>query len=253
MKTTLMQIDLVWADPAANRKKIEAQLAGLPETDLVVLPEMFSTGFMTDPAGRAEKDRSSLKWMKEVSASYGFAICGSVSTEEDGKLYNRFHFVEPSGNVTVYDKRHLFSYSGEDKLYTPGSERVVLEYRGFRILLQVCYDLRFPETARNFIRPDGSADYDLAIWVASWPTRRVDSWSTLLKARAIENQAYVIGVNRVGNDPACEYSGASELFDPMGRSVAACTPGEVSIVTAEIDPCLLTTFRESFPALRDII
>lgn len=253
MKVTLMQTDIVWADPQANRSRLDAILSELPETDLVVLPEMFSTGFMPEPRGRAESDGGTLRWMKSRAAEYGFALAGSLSVEEGERLYNRFCFVEPDGNVTLYDKRHLFSISGENREYTPGDRRVVVEYRGVRILLQVCYDLRFPESCRNFIREDGTPDYDLALFVASWPSRRVESWSTLLKARAIENQSYVVGVNRVGSDPESDYPGASVMLDPMGRTVVSCGTGAETFVTGELDPRLLSAFRESFPALNDIL
>jgi predicted amidohydrolase len=180
-------------------------------------------------------------------------MSGSISTEEQGRFYNRFYFVEPDGKVTIYDKRHLFSISGEDRIYTPGNRMVTVEYRGARILLQVCYDLRFPETCRNSLREDGTPDYDLAIFVASWPSRRVSSWNTLLKARAIENQSFVIGVNRVGSDPECDYPGESVLLDPMGRTVVSCGTGCEVSVTGEMDLRLLSAFRESFPALKDIL
>lgn len=253
MKTTLMQTDVVWADPEANRRKLEAMLSGLPETDLVVLPEMFSTGFMPEPEGRAETDGGTLRWMISKAREYGFALAGSISTEEAGRLYNRFCFVEPDGKVIFYDKRHLFSISGEDRKYTPGDRRVIVEYKGVRILLQICYDLRFPESCRNFIRDDGTPDYDLAIFVASWPSRRIESWNTLLKARAIENQSFVIGVNRVGTDPECDYPGASVMLDPMGRTVVSCGTGRETSATGELDLRLLSAFRESFPALKDIL
>lgn len=252
MKVTLMQTDIAWADPEANRKRLSVKFADLPETDLVVLPEMFSTGFMPDPSGKAEKDGRTLEWMRSKASEYGFSIAGSVSVEEAGRLYNRFYFVEPGGKVSCYDKRHLFSVSGEDRLYIAGKDRVIIEYSGLRILPQVCYDLRFPESGRNFLHPSGEADFDLAIYVASWPSRRIEAWDALLKARAIENQAYVVGVNRVGYDPECEYSGGSVVLDPMGRTVASCASGRPDSVTAEIDPLFLGIFRESFPALRDI-
>lgn len=253
MKATLMQMDLVWADPQANRNRIEEKFSTLSPTDLVVLPEMFSTGFVTKPEGVAEKDCATLQWMKEQSSKYGFAIAGSVSTEEDGRFYNRLYFVTPDGQTTFYDKRHLFSYSGEDKLYTPGASKVIVEWSGVKILLQVCYDLRFPETARNGIMPSGEAEYDLAIYVASWPVRRVAAWSSLLVARAIENQCYVLGVNRVGSDPSCEYTGATAAIDPYGATIASCKSGEEDIIQVDINLDSLASFRASFPVLADII
>ena len=254
MKVTLMQIDLSWGDPIANISRNDERLAKIEKTDLVIFPEMFSTGFATSPDGIAEKDEATLRWMKEKSKRYGFAIAGSVATEDNGLYYNRFYFVEPSGKVTVYDKRHLFSYGGEDAEYTPGTKKVIVEYQGFKILLQVCYDLRFPETCRNGIDPStGKPEYDIAIFVASWPVKRVDAWSLLLKARGIENQSFVIGVNRVGTDPTCEYTGASGIFGPLGKTLVECTPGEEEIKSAELDKAHLEAFRESFPVLKDIL
>lgn len=253
MKVTLMQIDLAWGNPAANRRRNDERLKAVGSTDLVIFPEMFSTGFATAPEGIAERDGSTLEWMKTRARERGFAMAGSIATEEEGRFYNRFHFVEPDGKVTVYDKRHLFSYSGEDRTYTPGDRKVVLEYAGIRILLQVCYDLRFPETSRNRLLPSGVPEYDLALYVASWPVGRVDAWSALLRARAIENQCFVIGVNRVGRDPSCEYTGASVALDPFGKPLAECLPGKEDIVGVDLDPVPLAAFRTSFPVLKDII
>lgn len=248
-----MQIDLSWASPEENMKRNDARLASLCGTDLVIFPEMFSTGFVTEPEGIAEKNGLTLEWMLRKSKEYGFAIAGSVATEDNGRYFNRFYFVEPSGRVTSYDKRHLFSYSGEDLHYTPGTEKVILEYSGIRILLQVCYDLRFPETSRNGLRPDGSAEYDMAVYVASWPVRRVSAWSALLRARAIENQCYVAGVNRTGNDPSCEYSGATAAIGPLGETLAEAAPGKEEFLTFETDMDSLLAYRKNFPALRDIV
>jgi omega-amidase len=254
MKVTLMQIDLSWGDPIVNIRRNEQRLAKIEKTDLVIFPEMFSTGFATSPEGIAEKDGATLEWMKETSRRYGFAMAGSIATEDNGRYYNRLYFVEPSGKVTTYDKRHLFSFGGEDLRYTPGDEKVIVEYQGFRILLQVCYDLRFPETCRNGIDPKtGKPEYDLAIFVASWPVKRVEAWSLLLRARGIENQSFVIGVNRVGTDHSCDYTGASGIFGPLGKTLVECTPGEEEIKSAELDKAHLDAFRESFPVLKDII
>lgn len=249
-----MQTDLSWASPEENIRRNDARLEALTQkTDLVVFPEMFSTGFATSPEGIAESDGLTLGWMRRKAAETGTALAGSVATQEDGRFYNRFHFVEPSGKVTSYDKRHLFSFSGEDRTYTPGKERTIIEYAGTRILLQVCYDLRFPETSRNSLRPDGTADFDLILYVASWPVRRVGAWSALLRARAIENQCYVAGVNRVGTDPSCEYSGFSAAIDPLGETLAEASPGEEAVLTFATDLPSLVAYRERFTALKDII
>jgi predicted amidohydrolase len=207
---------------------------------------MFSTGFCTQPEGIAEScDSDTLKWMKRKAAEIDAAIAGSIAVEQDGKYYNRFYFVKPDGSVTYYDKKHLFTYGGEHLRFTAGDERVVVEWRGVRILLEVCYDLRFPIWARN------RGDYDMILYVASWPTPRVAAWSSLLVARAIENQCYVAGVNRVGTDPACEYCGGSVIIDPYGRTIASCADNTECEATAEVDMEALEAFREKFPVLKD--
>ena len=183
--------------------------------------------------------------MQRKAAERNCAIAGSVAVQENGKYYNRFYFVHPDGTVQHYDKKHLFTYGGEDKQFTAGTERVVVHYRGVRILLEVCYDLRFPVWSRNL------GDYDMILYVASWPTPRVDAWSALLRARAIENQCYVAGVNRMGTDPACEYSGGSAIIDPYGKTMAECPWSCESEATAEIDMEKLAAFREKFPVLDD--
>jgi predicted amidohydrolase len=206
---------------------------------------MFSTGFCTLPEGIAESEGLSLDWLKAKAAAMNAAIAGSVATEEQGKYYNRFYFVKPDGSVEYYDKRHLFTYGGEHNHYTAGDKRVVVEWRGVRILLEVCYDLRFPIWSRN------RGDYDMIIYVASWPTPRVEAWKALLVARAIENQCYVAGVNRVGDDPNCTYSGGSSIINPYGRHMAICADNCECEVSAEIDMEALEAFREKFPVLKD--
>lgn len=245
MRVSLLQTDIVWANPAKNMEHATRLLDEHAGADLYVLPEMFSTGFATEPQGIAETDERSLRWMKQEAQSRRCAICGSVATEADGKFYNRFYFVYPDGNERHYDKRHLFAYSGEHHRFTAGEERVVVEYGGMRILLQVCYDLRFPVFSRN------RGDYDMAIYVASWPTKRLHAWTTLLHARAIENQCYVIGVNRTGRDASCSYSGGSEMVDPYGQTIVACGRGRVDVATAHVELQPLTDFRRKFPVLRD--
>ena len=245
MKTTILQRDIKWGDPKANIQRADEAISRNAGSDLYVLPEMFSTGFCTSPEGIAEKDDYTLQWMKSKACEIDAAIAGSIAVEEDGKYYNRFYFVTPGGNVTYYDKKHLFTYGGEHLRFTAGKERVVVEWRGVRILLEVCYDLRFPIWARN------RGDYDMILYVASWPTPRVAAWSSLLVARAIENQCYVAGVNRVGTDPACEYCGGSVIIDPYGRTIASCVDNTECEATAEVDMVALEAFREKFPVLKD--
>ena len=245
MKTTILQRDIKWGDPKANIQRADEAISRNAGSDLYVLPEMFSTGFCTSPEGIAERDDTTLQWMKSKASEIDAAIAGSIAVEEDGKYYNRFYFVKPDGEVTHYDKKHLFTYGGEHLRFTAGEERVVVEWRGVRILLEVCYDLRFPIWARN------RGDYDMILYVASWPTPRVGAWSALLVARAIENQCYVAGVNRVGNDPACEYCGGSVIIDPYGVTIAECEISQESEATAEIDMAALEAFRKKFPVLLD--
>ena len=259
MKITLFQQDIVWADVAANQKLAEDAINRVveqeaqqnqPATDLFVLPEMWSTGFATQPDGVAESDCSSLRWMQQMANRLNAAGAGSIATEDDGKFYNRFYFVTPMQSAegavfASYDKHHLFTYGGEHHRYTAGEDRVVVEWQGVRLLLQVCYDLRFPVFSRN------RDDYDVALYVASWPVPRRSAWDALLIARAIENQCYVCGVNRVGSDPACKYNGGTVAIDPYGKVIAACADDEVGAITFEVDMPSLMAFREKFPVLND--
>lgn len=246
MKITILQRDIEWANPSVNINRADEVIDRNPGSDIYVLPEMFSTGFCTNPEGIVESDNSeTLQWLKRKAAAIDAAIAGSVAVTKDGKFYNRFYFVKPDGSVTHYDKKHLFTYGGEHKRFTAGNERVVVEFRGVRILLEICYDLRFPVWARN------RGDYDMILYVASWPTPRVSAWSALLVARAIENQCYVAGVNRVGNDPACQYCGGSVVIDPYGKTIAACTDNLECEATATIDIEALEAFRAKFPVLND--
>lgn len=246
MKIALLQSDIEWAMPCRNRFGAEAMMASAPGCDLYVLPEMFSTGFCTSPEGVAEPEPcDSLKWMKDSAEMFSAAIAGSVAVEENGRFFNRFYFVTPDGNSVHYDKRHLFTYGGEHLKFTAGKERKIVEYKGVRILLQVCYDLRFPVWSRN------RGDYDMALYVASWPETRADAWRQLLKARAIENQCFVAGVNRIGTDPSNSYCGGTMLIDPYGKVIAECADGMESVAVAEISMEELAAFRQKFPVLDD--
>ena len=254
MIITLLQQDIIWGNPSANQKAAEGAMLAAEKSDLYVLPEMWSTGFATEPEGIAESDCSSLNWMKQMANRLDAAVAGSIATEIDGKYYNRFYFVKPANDgsdneIEYYDKHHLFTYSGEHLRYTAGERRVVVEWRGWRFLLQVCYDLRFPVFARNCA--EGPEAYDVALYVASWPTSRRAPWDTLLRARAIENQCYVCGVDRTGDDPACHYNGGTAIIDAYGNTVAACPDSEVSAIRVELDMDKLTAFRKKFPVLSD--
>ena len=242
----VLQTDICWANPKMNVQRLEAMIDRHGDADLIVLPEMFSTGFCTLHEGVAEPaDSETLHWMKRKAAERDCAIAGSLAIEENNRYYNRFYFVQPDGKVQWYDKKHLFTYGGEQMHYTPGTERVIVNFHGMRFLLQVCYDLRFPVWSRN------RKDYDAAIYVASWPTPRVEAWKALLRARAIENQCFVIAANRVGEDPNCQYSGGSAIIDPYGRTLAACEDGQVCAAEAVMDMDELVAFRKKFPVLED--
>ena len=245
MIITLIQQNIAWADPVANRDRLAQIFASLPKSDLVVLPEMFSTGFATEPEGIAEKGSDSLEWMQRMAAQYDCAVAGSIALERDGKFYNHFAFVTAEGEIASYDKKHLFTFGGEHKRFTAGRERVIVSWRGVRFLLSVCYDLRFPVFLRN------RRDYDALLCVASWPAVRRYPWDTLLRARAIENQCIVAGVNRVGDEPSLHYSGGTVLLDYLGKSLAQAADETECFISAEIDPATLRAAAAKFPVLSD--
>lgn len=246
MKIAMLQTDITWQDPEANRRKIAGMIVtGGANAELIILPEMFTTGFCISPRETAESGTETLEWMQETAAHNNLAIAGSVAVEENGKYFNRMWFVKPDGTFTAYDKRHLFSFGGEDTGYSTGKERVIAEYAGFRILLQTCYDLRFPVFSRN------RGDYDMIIYIADWPESRRGAWDILLRARAIENACYVAGVNRTGKEPGVLYNGGTALIDFKGQTVVAAGNGLEEIVTGEVDIEKLRQFRERFPVLAD--
>lgn len=246
MKIVILQRDIVWANPRTNTERASEAIDRNAGADIYVLPEMFSTGFCTQPEGIAESANSeTLQWMKQKAIECNAAIAGSVAVQENGKFYNRFYFVTPEGEVSQYDKKHLFTYGGEHLRFTAGNERVIVNFRGVRILLEICYDLRFPKWSRN------NGDYDMILYVASWPTPRVEAWSALLVARAIENQCYVAGVNRVGSDPNCQYCGGSVVIDAYGKTIASCERDVECEASAIIDMEELEAFRKKFPVLND--
>ena len=247
LKVALVQSMLHWEDAAANRAMFAEKLLALKGiTDLVVLPEMFTTGFSMRTAELAETmDGDTVSWMKEQARELDAAIYGSVIIAEGGKCYNRGLFVMPDGTVVTYDKRHLFRMAEEFQHYTPGGQRVVVEWRGWRLLLQICYDLRFPVFARN------RGDYDALLYVANWPELRRYPWSQLLIARAIENQSYVIGVNRVGMDgKGHHYTGDSASVDPRGDADVMKASREHVLHTV-LHREALDDFRAKFPVADD--
>jgi len=246
MKIVLLQTDIQWQEPQKNRDRAKELINNSPQADLYILPEMFTTGFCMTPKGVAEKaDTITLAWMQALAKEKNAAIAGSVATEENGKYYNRFYFVKPDGNCTTYDKRHLFTFAGEHNQYSAGEERIIVDHAGFRILLQICYDLRFPVFSRN------RGDYDMIIYVANWPTVRLEAWNALLKARAIENVCYVAAVNRTGDDYGNKYTGGTYLIDFMGKTIIAAEEGKEEAIAGETNMEALMDFRKKFPALQD--
>ena len=216
LRITLVQTPLVWEDPKSNRKQLSEKLESLQQqVDLIILPEMFTTGFTMSPeAIPAEEGPLSLNWMKTQAKKHNSGIMGSIVYTEEGKYFNRLFLVTPEGSVAQYDKRHTFTLAGEDRKYQAGSEKFSFDFMGFRICPMICYDLRFPVWSRN------TDDYDLLVYVANWPEPRIDAWDALLKARAIENMAYCVGVNRVGADEnGHQYPGHSAVYDCLGNTV----------------------------------
>ena len=267
MKVTILQTDIKWADPDANQRALESALLSSEKSDLYVLPEMWNTGFL---AVNNENENQNEKLspftfhlspftLQELARRFDAAIAGSMDVEEDGKRYNRFYFVTPT-DIYYYNKRHLFSYAGEDKNFTAGEERTIVEWRGVRFLLQVCYDLRFPCFSRNKLHSPlnsslfalhSSLSYDAINYVANWPASRRRVWDILLQARAIENQCFVVGVNRVGDDPNCHYDGGSVIIDAKGKILVQVPDNTATSATAVLDMDSLNAFREKFPVLRD--
>lgn len=248
LNITLVQPDIVWEDKQVNLHQYEQLIAGIPGMrEVVVLPEMFSTGFSMRPETLAEPMLGpSVQWMADMAVRYRCILTGSLIIEEDGKYYNRMLWVQPDGQIGYYDKRHLFAYANEHKHYTAGDRRLITQVKGWRICLQVCYDLRFPVWARN-----QNEEYDVLLYVANWPERRSLAWKTLLQARAIENMSYVVGVNRVGNDGNNIYhSGDSSVFSPTGQVLWQLSH-DAAVHTITLEKELLTQARSQFPFLND--
>jgi omega-amidase len=248
LNLAIFQLDLAWEDAASNRGRIDLFLSNLHfGTDIVFLPEMFPTGFSMNVSQMAESmDGETIQWMKDRCRQYHLAICGSLIIREDAKYYNRLVFVEPSGNIQYYNKRHLFTMGNEENYFEPGMERLIVKYKGWRICTLICYDLRFPVWARN------RNEYDILVYSANWPQARTEVWNTLLKARAIENQAYVVGANRVGVDGnGIGYSGNSQLIDAKGNIISEIDKNTEGIIIGTCSWGDLEKFRSDFPVLND--
>ncbi len=246
MKLTLLQTDTVWNAPATNIATAERLIAENPGADLYVLPEMWATGFVTTPTPHtAGESAHALDWMRQAARRHRCALAGSLSVEAGGRYYNRLCFVTPDA-LYHYDKHHLFTFGGEHLRYTVGTRRTVVRWAGLRILLQVCYDLRFPVFARN------RGDYDLIIYVANWAESRQAAWDTLVRARALENQCFVAAVNRTGSDPSTTYAGGTVFVDAYGHVLASAGKDDRDVaLTVEPDLERLARFRTKFPVLSD--
>ncbi len=247
LDVAVIQTGLVWQNAAANRELLQPLLWQASGADLIILPETFNSGFSMQSQQIAETMQgATVHWLQQQAHQLGAVICGSMAVATDAGIYNRLLWVQPEGKIAYYDKRHLFRMAGEDLHYQPGQRRVIVEYKGFRLLLQVCYDLRFPVFSRN------QTDYDAMIYVANWPAARSRIWSTLLQARAIENQAFVLGCNRVGVDGnGHAYSGDSVILNYLGEPLADLPPGEAGLLRCRLDLSALQQFRRQFPAALD--
>ncbi|NKI26457.1 amidohydrolase [Arenibacter sp. 6A1] len=246
LKVALVQSSLVWENPDQNRTNFKKQIAAISkDTDLVILPEMFTSGFTMHPENMAEDEGyNTLLWMQQVAKEHHMAIVGSAAYYENGTYTNRLLFVTPDGDCSYYDKRHTFTLAGENQVYAAGKNKLILHYKGFKICPLICYDLRFPVWARNV------EEYDILIYVANWPKQRIVAWDTLLKARAIENMAYVIGVNRIGLDNnGHEYSGHSAVYDLLGHPLVFSDREEV--LYASLTRAHITKVRKELKFLDD--
>lgn len=249
---TLIQTNLFWEDKKANLQMLQQKIESITDkTEVVILPEMFSTGFSMNAEKLAENmDGETLRWMRQISADKKVILTGSVIIKENGHFYNRLIWMLPNGDYGVYDKRHLFAYANEDAHFTAGNKKLIASVKGWKINLQICYDLRFPVWARQ---PAGENEtkYDVLINVANWPQKRNTAWKTLLRARAIENQAFVIGLNRVGaDDNNITYSGDSAIIDPLGE-ILYHKENDEDIFTFTLQKDHLEETRKHFPFLKD--
>ncbi|MBQ7533121.1 MAG: nitrilase family protein [Bacteroidales bacterium] len=249
LKISCIQNDVIARNPEANRRHLDEMLKTVENTDIIVFPETFTTGFPADPNEFAEEiGGTTMQWMEKIAREKNCAVCGTIILKNNG-FYNSFIWMEPDGKYYLYNKRHLFTMGGEIGL-NRGEERITIEYKGWRIRPFVCYDMRFPVWNRNSFK-DGKYEYDLAIFTAEWPEKKSEVWNTLLRARAIENQAYIVGVNRVGiDDSDIKYRGETMILNMKGRVVAQASEGEC-VVNGEINMEELTAFRNYFIVAND--
>lgn len=248
LQIALIQSDLVWEEPKKNIKNFTEKIDSISEAvDIIVLPELFSTGFTMHAEKVAETMRgNTVLWMQHMAKKANAAIVGSVVILENQNYYNRLLFVEPSGHISSYNKRHTFTLAGENKVYTAGSEKLIINYKGWKICSLICYDLRFPVWARNI------ADYHVLLYVANWPKPRIKAWDVLLKARAIENMSYVVGVNRVGIDALQnEYPGNSVVYNVLGDAISSIKPNSEQVAVVTLDQNHIKHYRNTLKFLND--
>lgn len=256
LKITYLQTELFWENKTANLLHFEKLFRQIENTDLIVLPEMFTTGFTMNSAAMAEPEKNqTLEWMQEKAIQKNAAVIGSFIVQENNKYFNRLLWVNPDKTFYSYNKRHLFRMAEEHKYFTAGNNRLIVHYKGWRICPLICYDLRFPAWSRNIAFNENKLQepaYDLLIYIANWPEARSSAWNILLPARAIENQCYVLGVNRIGVDGKnIAYSGNSALIDAKGNYISCCKPNLEEITTSEISLNELNEFRTKFPVSLD--
>ncbi|MEY8849939.1 amidohydrolase [Psychroserpens sp. XS_ASV72] len=248
LKIALIQTDLAWENPEQNRINLSQKIDSINESvDLVILPEMFTSGFTMNAEAVAEQmSGNTVEWMRQLSSKNQCAITGSLVIKDKNHYFNRMLFVHPNGQVDSYDKRHTFTLAGEHKVYEAGTSNTIVDYKNWKIKLQVCYDLRFPVWSRNV------ENYDLLLYVANWPKVRIDAWDTLLKARAIENMSYCVGVNRVGYDGnKHEYSGHSAVYDVLGNRLDHISENQDTIEIVTLNKSIIETYRTKLGFLKD--
>jgi len=248
LRIALIQADLVWENPIQNCKNFTSKIESISEqVDIIILPEMFSTGFTMNAELVAETMQGpTVTWMKDVALNTNAAIAGSLIISEDNNYYNRLLFVQPTGEIITYDKRHTFTLVGEEKTFSSGKEKVIINYKGWKLCPLICYDLRFPVWARN------TENYDVLIYVANWPKPRISAWDVLLKARAIENMCYCVGVNRVGKDGVNSvYSGHSAVYDVLGNEVSSMLANKEEVQVVTLEKRHISAYRNRLKFLND--
>jgi predicted amidohydrolase len=247
LKVTLVQPDIKWKDINGNLESYSRMLTGMSPTDLILFPEMFQTGFCTEPEEVAETmNGDTVRWMKRTAETYDCAVAGSLIIRENRRFFNRLIFIDQYENLTWYDKRHLFTVESEESKFTAGLSRLIVPLKGWQISFQICYDIRFPVWARN------RGDYDILVNVASWPSNRKDVWDILLRARAMENQSYVLGVNRIGSDGnRIDYTGNSVVLDPKGKTIGELQESHEGLISVTLSWDNLNKFRNDFPVWKD--